>query len=215
MAPNPCRPSFLPLALRIRGRKAFVTRMVPHKLMSATLWYFSTLVNSTSPKEAIPALFTKPHRPAPQERRPSLRICECRAASSSSSPQGSPSRQPPEVTCPERRETHLQQHRWPKSWVQPNRAGEDQGIHTWSPVRPLPSSARCSRPPWGRWEEGPGAITLSRVLQPRLHVSEGKGHLLFAAHVQLEDVHPLRAQAAQLLGAISSLVLSNRQGEKP
>lgn len=59
----------VPWALRIRGRKALVTRMAPHRLTSATLWYFSTLVNSTSPKEATPALFTKPHRPVRQSRR--------------------------------------------------------------------------------------------------------------------------------------------------
>lgn len=58
-------------------------------------------------------------------------------------------------------------------------------------------------------------ITSGRVLQSSLHVSEGLGHLLFTAHVQLEDVHPARAQVAQLLGTISSLVLANRQGGKP
>lgn len=56
-------------------------------------------------------------------------------------------------------------------------------------------------------------ITSGRVLQSRLHVSEGLDHLLFAAHVQLEDVHPPRAQAAQLLGTISSLVLPNKRGK--
>lgn len=58
-------------------------------------------------------------------------------------------------------------------------------------------------------------ITSGRVLQLSLHILEGLGYLLFAAHVQLEDVHPPRAQVAQLLGTISSLVLPNRQGGKP
>lgn len=57
-------PQLAPFALRIRGRTALVTRMVPHRLTSDTCLYVSTVVNSTSPNMETPALFTTAHRPA-------------------------------------------------------------------------------------------------------------------------------------------------------
>lgn len=48
----------------MRGRKALVTLMVPHRFTSATCLYVSIVVNSTSPNVETPALFTTAHRPA-------------------------------------------------------------------------------------------------------------------------------------------------------
>lgn len=50
----------------MRGRKALVTLMVPHRFTSETCLYVSMLVNSTSPKVETPALFTTAHRPGPK-----------------------------------------------------------------------------------------------------------------------------------------------------
>ena len=49
--------------LLIEGRNAFVHRIKPHKLTSATFLYRSIDDHSMSPNADAPALFTMPHKP--------------------------------------------------------------------------------------------------------------------------------------------------------
>ena len=52
-----------PRAFLIRGRKVLVTSIIPHRLISAVRLNCSIGIHSIGPVEAIPALFTSPHRP--------------------------------------------------------------------------------------------------------------------------------------------------------
>lgn len=58
-----------PWALFTSGRKVLVTSIVPQRLTSAVRLKCSSGVHSMGPREAIPALFTRPHNPSDRETR--------------------------------------------------------------------------------------------------------------------------------------------------